>query len=245
MRVLILTDVHSNLEAFHAVLQDAEKGGCVDEIWCMGDVVGYGPDPRECIDLLREYCYVCVAGNHDWAASGKIDTSLFNPYAAEAALWTRKQLREEDKKILNELPLTVSKNDFTLAHGSPRDPIWEYVLSERVALGNLEHFKTPYSLVGHSHVPFICELQESSITCTFKEFPVGVPVTLQNERLIINPGGLGQPRDGDPTSNYAIFDDSQGTICHYRVPYDIEKTQDKMRRAELPEKLITRLSHGM
>ncbi|MFQ5873993.1 MAG: metallophosphoesterase family protein [Dehalococcoidia bacterium] len=244
VRAAILADIHINLEAFQAVLQDVERRGGVDEVWCLGDVVGYGPDPQECIALLRKGLYECIAGNHDWAATGKIDTSLFNPYAEAATQWTRQQLAEEEVGFLNQLPLQVCKDDFTLVHGSPRDPIWEYVLSEAVALASLEHFETPYCLVGHSHIPFICQLDESSVRCVFREFPEEKPVKLQGERLIINPGGVGQPRDGIPTSSYAIYDSSEGTICRYRVSYDIPKTQEKMRKAGLPEQLITRLSYG-
>ena len=245
MRAAVVADIHSNLEAFQAVLEDVERRGGVDELWCLGDLVGYGPNPREVIALLREHPHVCIAGNHDWAATGKIDTSLFNPHAAAAAHWTRQQLTPQEVQYLNQLPLVTSKGDFTMAHGSPRDPIWEYLLSEGTALANLEHFQTPYCLVGHSHMPFICHIIESSMKCVFKEFPVGAPVDLEEDRLVINPGGVGQPRDRDPTSSYAIYDGEQGTICHYRVPYDIPSTQEKMRQVGLPERLITRLSHGL
>ena len=245
MRAAIFTDIHSNLEAFQAVLQDAARQGGFDELWCLGDVVGYGPNPKECIALLKKHSHVAVAGNHDLAAIGKIDTSFFNPYAAKAALWTRGQLTEEDVDYIKELPLQAVKGDFTLAHGSPRDPVWEYVLSEAVALANLEHFQTPFCIVGHSHMPFICEMEETSLRCVFRQFPEEVPIELGRGRLIINPGGVGQPRDGNPKSSYAIYDSSQNTICHYRVTYPIEETQEKMRRAGLPPKLIARLSHGL
>ena len=245
MRAAIVADIHSNLEAFQAVLDDVESRGGIDEVWCLGDLVGYGPNPREVIALLRQHTHVCIAGNHDLAATGKIDTSLFNPIAAAAAEWTRQQLTSQEVQFLNQLPLVTSKGDFTLAHGSPRDPIWEYLVSEGTALANLEHFQTRYLLVGHSHLPFVCYMDESSMKCAFKEFPVGEPVQLEEGRLVINPGGVGQPRDRDPTSSYAIYDGEQGTICHYRVPYDIPFTQEKMRQAGLPERLITRLSHGL
>ena len=244
MRAAILADIHSNIEAFQAVLSDAANRGGMDEVWSLGDVVGYGPDPVKCIALLNSYDYTCVAGNHDWAAIGKIDTTLFNPYAEAAAHWTRDQLSEKETSFLERLPTKVNKGGFTLVHGSPRDPIWEYFLSEAVALASLEHFDTPYCLVGHSHVPFICEVDGLSMRCTFREFPEGVPIQLGEERLVINPGGLGQPRDGIPTSSYAIYDDSDSSICRYRVEYDIPKTQEKMLRAGLPEKLAIRLSHG-
>ncbi len=244
MRAAILADIHSNIEALQAVLSDAANRGDVDEVWALGDVVGYGPDPVECIALLDGYEYTCVAGNHDWAAIGKIDATLFNPYAEAAARWTGNQLSEKEAGFLERLPTRVTKGSFTLVHGSPRDPIWEYFLSETVALASLEHFDTPYCLVGHSHIPFICEVDGSSMRCTFREFPEGVPIQLGEERLVINPGGVGQPRDGIPTASYAIYDGSNDSICRYRVEYDIPKTQEKMLRAGLPDKLAARLSHG-
>ncbi len=136
MRSAVIADIHSNLEAFQAVLRDLEERGGADEIWCLGDIVGYGPDPRECIRLLRQQHAVCVAGNHDWAAIGKLDTSAFNPEAAAACQWTAEALKKEDVDYLAGLPLTLHVGDFTLAHGSPREPIWEYVLSTQAAKAN-------------------------------------------------------------------------------------------------------------
>ena len=244
-RSLILADIHANLEAFQAVLTDAKSRGPIDQLWCLGDIVGYGPNPREVIDLLREHDHVSVAGNHDWAAIGKIDTSEFNPYARFAALWTQTQLTEEHVDYLGRLPLTLVTGIFTLAHGTPRDPIWEYLVTETAALASLEHLQTGHCLVGHSHIPFFCRVDPSAMRSEFQEFPVGVPVELGEGPLFINPGGVGQPRDRNPTSNYAIYDSAEGAICHYRVPYDIPTTQEKMRKAHLPEPLITRLSRGL
>jgi len=246
MRSVILADIHSNLEALQAVFDDAQSRGSVDQVWCLGDIVGYGPNPSEVIDLLREFdLLVAVAGNHDWAVSGKIDTSLFNPSAAIAAEWSRRQLSADQIEYLNRLPNMVTTGDFTLVHGSPRDPIWEYLVTEQIAMASLEYFQTAYCLVGHSHLPFLCRFEESNLKCDIGEFKVGCPVALDQSRLIINPGGLGQPRDRDPDTNYAIYDDNQETICHFRLPYDICKTQRKMQQAGLPEKLVTRLSFGI
>ena len=133
MRSLILADIHANLEAFHAVLNDAHSRGPVDQIWSLGDIVGYGPNPTEVIDLLLDYDHVSVAGNHDWAAIGKIDTRDFNPYARAAAEWTQTNLSQEHADYLASLPLTLERGDFTLVHGTPRDPIWEYLVSETSA----------------------------------------------------------------------------------------------------------------
>ncbi|MCX6000520.1 MAG: metallophosphoesterase family protein [Chloroflexi bacterium] len=202
MRCAIVADIHGNLAAFEAVLEDSRRRGGIDEIWCLGDVVGYGPDPSACLQLLRQHPHHCVAGNHDWAAVGKIDTSYFNSEAAEACSWTAKQLSPEDVRYLRTLPLTIHEGDFTLVHGSPREPIWEYVVS------------------------VILPLQEN------------------DNRLIINCGGVGQPRDGDPRASYAIFDSDSGIIRHYRVEYDVEATQQRMEDAHLPSHLITRLGFG-
>ena len=242
MRFAILADIHSNLAAFEAVLGDADSRGGFDKIWCLGDVVGYGPDPNECIKRLRQFEHVCIAGNHDWAAIGKMDTSEFNPVAAAAAHWTAQQLTAEDKDYLLSLPLTLRENDFTLAHGSPREPIWEYLLSTEAAQDNFAYFETAYCLVGHSHIPLIFELVSNK--AVYRMFPEGANLKLGKKRIIINPGGVGQPRDGDPRASYAIYDSEAQTVRHYRVEYDIPATQKKMAEQGLPTPLILRLSVG-
>ena len=171
MRSLILADIHANLEAFQAVLYDANSRGPIDQLWCLGDIVGYGPNPGEVIDLLREHDHLSIAGNHDWAAIGKIDTSEFNPYARSAALWTQAQLTKEHVDYLSRLPLTLVTGIFTLAHGTPRDPIWEYLVTETAALASLEHLQTNHCLVGHSHIPFFCRVDPSAMRSEFQEFP--------------------------------------------------------------------------
>ena len=236
-----MADVHANLAAFQAVLSDIEKRGGADEIWCLGDIVGYGPDPSECIALLRQLPHLCVAGNHDWAAIGKVDISDFNPDAAQACRWTATQLTPEDARYLESLPLTLRRNDFTIVHGSPREPIWEYVVSTQSAKANFGYFETRFCLVGHSHVPLVFE--STGPTCLLEELPS--ELKLGGNRLIINPGGVGQPRDGDPRAAYAIYDEGNKTIYHYRVPYDIEATQEKMVKRGLPSFLVVRLSYGL
>ena len=241
MRFAILADIHSNLAAFEAVLRHANGRGGFDKIWCLGDVVGYGPDPHECIERLREFKTVCIAGNHDWAAIGKMDTSEFNPVAAIAAQWTAEQLTAEDKDYLLGLPLTLQENGFTLAHGSPREPIWEYLLSSETAQENFSYFETAHCLVGHSHVPLVFELTRNK--AVYKEFGEA-PLKLKEKRMIINPGGVGQPRDGDPRASYAIYDAEAKAVYHYRVEYDIPATQKKMAERGLPTPLILRLGVG-
>jgi diadenosine tetraphosphatase ApaH/serine/threonine PP2A family protein phosphatase len=242
VKIVILGDIHSNLAAFEAVLGDSKKRGGFDKIWCLGDIVGYGPDPHECIELLRQHDHFCVAGNHDWAAIGQLDTLDFNPVAARACRWTTEQLTPQDIEYLQELPLDLCEDDFTLVHGSPREPIWEYLLSAESARDNLSYFQTDFCLVGHSHVPLVFESDSGKIITSM--FPDGSSLKLVKNRLIINPGGVGQPRDGDPRANYALYDVEAKTIYHYRVEYDILATQRKMEERGLPLPLILRLSEG-
>jgi diadenosine tetraphosphatase ApaH/serine/threonine PP2A family protein phosphatase len=242
MRYAILGDIHGNLAAFEAVLRHAGDRGGFDKIWCLGDVVGYGPDPRECIERLRQFEHVCVVGNHDLAAIGKMGTAEFNPVAALACHWTAQQLAAEDIDYIQSLPLSLCQDSFTLVHGSPREPIWEYLMSIEAAQDNFAHFETAYCLVGHSHVPLIFELIGDKVA--YRMFSEGTELRLGKRRLIINPGGVGQPRDGDPRASYVLYDTEAQTIYHYRVEYDIPATQKKMEEQGLPMPLIMRLSVG-
>ncbi len=244
MRYAIISDIHSNLAAFQAVLTDISEKGGVERIWCLGDIVGYGPDPRECIELLRQHDHVCVAGNHDWGALGKIVLDEFNPEAAEACRWTGEQLGPEDADYLDGLPLKVTEGDFTLAHGSPREPIWEYLISTYIAEVSFDYFDTRFCLVGHSHVPMVFEQVTDDGDCVVHEFAAGDGLRLGQNRLIINPGSVGQPRDHDPRAAYAIYDSEQNVVWCYRVPYNFASTQQKMLEHGLPLLLISRLSHG-
>ena len=242
MRALIVSDVHANLEAFESVIADAEGRGGFDSIWSLGDLVGYGPDPGACIDLMRRHDHRGVAGNHDVASIGRLSLESFNVHAAAAARWTTAQLTPEHVEYLGGLPLRLEVDGFTVVHGSPRDPVWEYMVSVAVAIVSFNHFDTPRCLVGHSHIPFICKSREDG--AAFLEFPLDKPVSLGDERLILNPGGLGQPRDGDPRASYAIFDSGGGSVTRHRAEYDIPATQEKMAARGLPQYLIDRLEHG-
>ena len=241
VRVAVLSDIHSNLEALTAVIDDANGSGGFDETWALGDLVGYGPDPAACIELLRQHDARCVAGNHDLAVSGRIGVEMFNDYAAEAARWTVGQLGETELKYLRGLPLRLEMHGFTAVHGSPRDPVWEYVVNSVAALAAFEHIGTPRCLVGHSHVPFVCGLEDGAPA--FRLATTG-PVEVQNGRAIVNPGSVGQSRDGDPRSSYAVYDSDSGTITHHRVVYDIPATQRKMIERGLPHYLAERLTYG-
>ncbi len=197
MRYLIISDVHSNLAAFEAVLADA---GSFDKVWCLGDMVGYGPDPNECLERLRDLPHICVAGNHDWATLGKLDTEDFNLNAKRVCLWTRKQLSPSNLEYLEALPKSLVEEDFTLVHGSPRQPIWEYILDSSIAQANFEHFDTRFCLVGHTHVPIIYRShvfghrpENPEQACDTVIPSINDPLVLDEERLIINPGSVGQP----------------------------------------------------
>ena len=242
MRYAILSDIHSNLAAFRAVLADM-VGRRIDEVWCIGDTVGYGPYPNECLDLLKEQKHVCVAGNHDWGSAGLIDISAFHREAAFACQWTGTVLTAENMEYLKTLPETIEREDFTFAHGSPRRPLYEYVLSAAAAKQNLEYFKTSFCLVGHSHYPSIYQhsIEAKSV---FRHLEAGEEIMLDEGRYIINTGSVGQPRDGDPRGSYAVFDSGARKITLYRIPYDIAQTQQRMRSSGLPHYLAERLSLG-
>ncbi|MFA7352517.1 MAG: metallophosphoesterase family protein [Dehalococcoidales bacterium] len=245
MKYALLADIHSNLEALTAVLEDIERRGSIEELWVLGDIVGYGPDPSECIKLLRSRKHIAVSGNHDVFCSGKMDARyLLNPEAATACLWTERVLSAEDIEYLKNLPEIVERDDFMLVHGSPRDPLWEYVMSLSVALINFDYFRSKYCLVGHSHMPLVFKLGEDG-HCINLPLSESVGVVLGKDKMIINPGGVGQPRDGDPRASYAIYDSEAKVIRLHRVPYDIKLTQQKMVKRNLPVRLISRLEKGL
>jgi diadenosine tetraphosphatase ApaH/serine/threonine PP2A family protein phosphatase len=241
MRILVLSDVHANLAAFQAVLDDA--AGKWDKIWYLGDLVGYGPNPNECVELLRRHDHLALSGNHDWAALDKLDISDFNEEARTAVLWTRDTLTEASLAFLDSLPAKRKQNQFTLAHASPRHPVWEYIVDYETARENFEHFSTPYCLVGHTHVPvLIAEDTDDDLfvlTPTYQE-----TIYLEDTRVIINPGSVGQPRDADPRAAYALLNSEELTWEFHRVAYPVEETQAQMRDLGLPEALAARLAYG-
>lgn len=262
MRVLILSDIHANLVALETVLNAAE--GSYDRIWCLGDVVGYGPRPNECVEIVRERADLCVMGNHDWAALGRpgVDVEDFNPQARDAALWTREQLTDESRAYLNQLPdqpvHPQQLDDMLITHASPREPVWEYILNPYVAMENFGAFRETYCLVGHTHKPAIFRWQPYAEAVNgprvvrpakvdYLQPKCGTTLSIAHEdgeRLIINPGSVGQPRDNDARAAYAILDLDEMTWRYERIAYPIELTQGQMQEAGLPRRLIDRLSFG-
>lgn len=244
MRHAIIADIHGNLAALTAVFDDIERRGGVDDVWCLGDVVGYGPEPSACISLLRTMPVYCIAGNHDHAASVRIDVAAFSPDAARATHWTMSRLSPGEKGYLYGLPQKLVRNNFTLVHGSPRGPLWEYLDYAGAATENLAYFETACCLVGHTHVPMVFTADAAG-NCTGRHWLADNPVVPGESRLIVNPGSVGQPRDGDPRASYALYDDARGSLRLYRIGYDIRATQRKMQQLGLPERLIYRLQRGL
>jgi len=242
MRILVMSDIHANYTALEAVLQDA---GPVDETWCLGDVVGYGPDPNACVEELREMSMLtCLLGNHDVAVIGKMPLESFNGDARRSLLWHEKVLSPSNADFLSSLPENPKvRGDVTLAHGSPRDPVWEYVINTLSARLNFDYFNTSWCFVGHSHIQCMFNLDEARDRITLDAPPIGEAMSM-NGRAILNPGSVGQPRDRDPRAAYAIFDPEAKTWEARRVEYNIAEVQERIRQARLPEKHAVRLAEG-
>ena len=241
MRILVISDIHANLAALEAVIKDA---GEFDSVWCLGDLIGYGPDPNECIEHIRQLPQLkCLAGNHDHAVLGLMLLSRFNHEAQEAVTWTQNVLSEENRTYLSSLPLMMTHEVFTLVHGSPREPLWEYILDEHIAQRNFNRIETDYCLVGHSHIPllFFKPTEENSVLQL--QMPVREPFSLQ-PRMILNPGSVGQPRDLDPRASYAILDLENDTWELRRIAYDITDVQLRILEAGLPDRHAFRLVAG-
>ncbi len=272
MRVLIISDIHANLPALEAVLRDARRDGGIDAVWNLGDCVGYGPHPGECIARLRELDALWVAGNHERACTGAMGTEDFNADAAAAAQWTKDRLTEEEKAFLDALPEVLEEGSgqahslnagasegaegdrsskaaasaFTMVHGTLRWPIWEYLYSHEAALGHLRLQRSPFGLVGHTHVPMVVvEDARAPQGCELYRLGDGESVELSaDHRLVINPGSVGQPRDGDARAAYAVYDSEAAAVTLHRVEYRIPDTQRRMAEERLPHWLIERLALG-
>ena len=242
MKILVVSDTHGNLPALESVLGDA---GSFDLLWNLGDTAGYGPWPNECIELARSYAgSIHLAGNHDLAAVGSISTDGFNSIAAEAARWTMSALSAENRAWLAGLPASMVESDVTLAHGSPRSPVFEYILTSRLASENFAYFATPLCLVGHTHVPMIAV--EGVSPAVERPFKPGhrQSFDLGGVRAIINPGSVGQPRDGDPRAAYVLLRTDNQTVEFRRVSYPASSTRQAIVEAGLPRALGDRLMLG-
>jgi diadenosine tetraphosphatase ApaH/serine/threonine PP2A family protein phosphatase len=239
VRVAVLSDIHSNLIALDAVLAAA---GEVDAIWHLGDVVGYGPDPNGVVARLAERGATGVRGNHDAAAVGGSEIEWFNPDARRAMEWTRRQLDDASRSWLGDLPERRRDGDLELVHGSPRHPLWEYVTSGDIALANLAELEAPTGLHGHTHVPVGWIANDGGVDLVRASDRSSI--TLDSRRALLNPGSVGQPRDGDPRSSFLILDTELGEVTWRRTAYDVEGVQRAMRSAGLPGALVSRLSSG-
>ena len=240
MRIAVLSDIHGNLPALEAVLTALKP---YDAIWELGDIVGYGPQPDEVVALLAAEGATAVRGNHDSAAIGLLDTDAFNDDARTAVEWTADRIEPKTRDWLAALPVRVENEPFTLVHGSPRDPTWEYVYSTGVAKANMALFETTYCLVGHTHVPLVFRQRSGKVESVGVKH--GTTLALGAERLVINPGSVGQPRDGDPRASALLIDTVAATLEWQRIAYPIGQVQELMDQVGLPRRLAARLQFGL
>jgi diadenosine tetraphosphatase ApaH/serine/threonine PP2A family protein phosphatase len=240
-RVAVISDVHGNRHALEAVLE-AVAAEHPDEVWCLGDLVGYGPQPNECCRAVAAHADLCLAGNHDLVVLGSLSIHDFAGDAAAAAQWTQTILANDAREFLAGLGSSARRNGVELFHGSARDPVWEYVLSEEAAWWTLQATTAPIVLVGHSHVPLAIFLDGDDLGGGLA--PEATVVDLAAGRWLLNPGSVGQPRDGDPRAAYLLLEPGRRASFH-RVKYPIDRTQDEIRERGLPEALAARLAEGL
>lgn len=242
MRILVMSDIHANYTALEAVLKDA---GEVDETWCLGDLVGYGPDPNAVVEEVLEIKNLtCLMGNHDVGVIGRMSLETFNGDAKRSLQYHEKVLSASNRDFIKTLPSkTKVRGEATMAHGSPRDPLWEYILNATTASLNFDHFETPWCFVGHTHIQSIFTLNPENERVTISQTQPDVTITLQ-PKLILNPGSVGQPRDRDPRAAYAIYDTEARTWTPKRVAYNVPEVQARIRAAGLPEKHALRIGEG-
>jgi diadenosine tetraphosphatase ApaH/serine/threonine PP2A family protein phosphatase len=242
MKIALISDVHANLEALESALRDIEKQGA-ETIHFLGDAVGYGPNPNECVARIDKYCDIKLLGNHDYAALGLESTETFNTAAKESLSWTQGKLKRKSTERLADFEMTSTYLDCFLVHASPEEPDqWQYLLTVENAARQFNHFSETNCFLGHSHLPTIYTLEsDGTVSMRFAEKFTCLP----EKRHIINVGSIGQPRDNDPRGCYLIYDTENREISYRRIEYDIEKAQKKMEKANLPEFLITRLAKGV
>ncbi|HEX2292290.1 MAG TPA: metallophosphoesterase family protein [Gaiellaceae bacterium] len=244
MRIAVISDVHANLYALEAVLGEIDRAP-PDELWCLGDTVGYGPHPNECCSLVRERSTRTLVGNHDLVAlgSGEVGVEDFNLEAAGAALWTHEQLTDESRAFLSSLEPRAELDGFELFHGSPRDPVWDYVLDDVGVATAFALTKAPIVMVGHSHLAIAAVLTEGTIEGGAVQ--ADFSAALGAGRWLLNPGSVGQPRDGDPRASWLEVDTESGAARFRRIAYPVARTQAEIRERGLPDALAERLAHGV
>jgi diadenosine tetraphosphatase ApaH/serine/threonine PP2A family protein phosphatase len=242
MRVAVVSDIHSNLHALEAVLAEIDRSDA-ELIWCLGDLVGYGPKPEECCEIVMERVGLSLCGNHDLGVLGEIDIADFAPDAASAALWTRGVLRDGASEFLAGLRPLAEVNGAQMYHASPRDPVWEYVLTDQAAAAALALTTAPVVLVGHSHVPLAVTLDDDG-GLDGGHAPAGTELELGEGRWLLNPGSVGQPRDGDSRAAWLYLDLGAGRASFRRTEYPVGETVEEIREAGLPPLLGERLWSG-
>jgi predicted phosphodiesterase len=240
LRVAIVSDIHGNLHALEAVLEAIDRDA-PDAIWCLGDLVGYGPRPNRCCALVAERADFCLIGNHDLAVLGRLDLDDFQPDAALSARWTAAALEDEPRAYLESLEPSGEREGIGLFHASPRDPIWEYVLSPDVGAASMAATSQDVVLVGHSHVALRYGVSDGTLLPS----PGGTELELRDGRWLLNPGSIGQPRDTDPRAAWMLLDLEARRASYRRVEYDVAKTQQEIRDRGLPEALAARLEFGV
>ena len=244
MRIAAITDIHANLPALEAVLE-AVEAAAVEEVWCLGDVVGYGVEPDACAELVRERCAVCLVGNHDLAVLGTLDVASFSEAAAVAVEWTRANVADTTLEFLRGQEAQGERAGFGLFHASPRDPVWEYVLSNEQADAGMDASPQRIALIGHSHVALFFNRPGAGEDETRgAQASDGALLDLSRGNWLVNPGSVGQPRDGDPRAAWLELDTEAETACFHRVPYDIERAAVPIAKAGLPSRLADRLYSG-
>ncbi len=243
MRTCVVSDIHANLHALEAVLEAIDGEGA-DELWCLGDLVGYGPRPNECTRIVRERADVCLVGNHDLGVLGRLDLDLFAADAAASARWTGIELAEDARRFLESLRPEGTRAGVALFHASARDAVWEYVMTEDVAAESLVSSPEALTLVGHSHLALEFSLTGPVVRGSLA--PEGTELELDGpDRRLLNPGSVGQPRDADPRAAYLVLDLDARRATFRRVRYPVERTQAEIRERGLPESLAARLEHGL
>lgn len=238
MKYAIISDIHSNFEALKTVFDyiDSHK---IENIVCLGDVVGYGPRPNECVKMIRDKCQICIVGNHDHAVLGLTDIYYFNQYARDAVIWTRAEITQDNLDYLNNLPYSYEKGEILFVHSTPINPAeWDYILSDNVAREQMRKIEHRLVFIGHSHVPIVFSNSNGSF---IKE---EISLNLENDKYIVNVGSVGQPRNEDPRSCFVIFDDLENTIRFIKLEYDIKTTSDDILARKLPPFLASRLLIG-